>query len=306
MLTRLTHKLTTFALVLCALTLCSLSALAQDPNDLRPGSVLFFGRYTSSAANPASEDTQINITNTNQNTGVAVHLFLIDGATCSVADSFVFLTQSQTGYFLASDFDPGIRGHIIAVATDGKPTQHNFLLGVAFIRESNGQFAEIPAVAVNKRVAGEVDDGPDATASMVFDGGNTANSYDRLPAMVAVSAFNSQVTDTTTVAMYYPPANLLIGDNSTISLFGLMYNDLEASRSFTTRIGCYTQFALTSLRILNGINTFIPRGSTGWVKFSGSRPLLGVVLNRGPLSNGGRNLSVLSLFPSYTITVPAF
>lgn len=308
MFTRLTHKLTALALVLCAFALCSLTALAQDPNDIRPGSVLFFNRYTSSAANPASEDTQINITNTDPNRSINVHLFLVDGSSCSVADSYVTLTQSQTAYFLASDFDPGVRGYIVAVASaGGLPTQHNALLGTAYIREADGRVADIPAVTVNKRVAGPVDQGVDATASMVFDGGNTPNSYDKLPGMVAISTFNSQTTDSTIFALYYPSRNLLTGEASSVSIFGIMYNDLEQSRSLTFNINCYTQVALTSLRVLNGINNFVPRGSTGWLKMSAtSRPLLGVVLNKGQIFNGGRNLSTISLFNTYTITVPAF
>lgn len=308
MITRLIHKLTTLALVLCALTLCSLTALAQDPNDLRPGSVLFFSRYTSNASNPASEDTQINITNTDPNRSIAIHVYMIDGSSCSVADSYVTLTQSQTTYFLASDFDPGTKGYIIAVASSGGlPTQHNALLGTAYIREADGRLADIPAVAVTKKLTGMIDPGVDATATMTFDGGNTANSYDKLPGTVAISTFNSQTTDNTIFALYSPAANLLTGENPSISIFGLMYNDLEQSRSLTFKIGCYTQVALTSLRVLNGINNFIPRGSTGWMKMNATgRPLLGVVLSKGPMFNGGRNLSTISLFNSYNITVPVF
>ncbi len=308
MITRLIHKLTTLALVLCALALCSLTALAQDPNDLRPGSVLFFSRYTSNASNPAAEDTQINLTNTDPNRSIAVHIYMIDGSSCSVADSYVTLTQSQTTYFLASDFDPGTRGYIIAVASSGGlPTQHNALLGVAYIREADGRLADIPAVAVTKRLAGTIDPGVDATATMTFDGGNTANSYDKLPATVAISTFNSQTTDSTIFTLYSPAGNLLTGENPSINIFGLMYNDLEQSRSLTFRINCYTQVALTSLRVLSGINNFIPRGSVGWMKLNATgRPLLGVVLNKGPMFNGGRNLSTISLFNSYSITVPVF
>ncbi|HZS10261.1 MAG TPA: hypothetical protein VFD58_35865 [Blastocatellia bacterium] len=310
MITQLAHKLTTLALVFCALALLGLPALAQDfPNDIRPGSVLFFNRYTSSASNPSAEDTQINITNTDPSRTIDVHLFLVDGSSCSVADSIITLTGSQTTCFLTSDLDPGTKGYIVAVATAGGfPTQFNFLLGTAYIRESDGRLADLPAVTIRKTQPGTVSDPGDGVANMVFDGGATANSYDKLPGTVAISAFNSQTTDSTIFALYSPAANLLTGENPSISIFALMFNQLEVSRSLTFRIGCYTTTALTSLRVLNGLNTFIPRGSCGWMKMNATngRPLLGMVQSKGPIFNGGRNLSVLTLAPAYTITVPAF
>lgn len=308
MFTRLPHTLTSLALILCAVVLCSLAAVAQDPNDLKPGSVLFFNRYTSSASNPAAEDTQINITNTNQSLSIDVHLFLVDGSSCSVADSYVSLTGSQTTYFLASDFDPGVKGYIVAVATaGGLPVQHDFLLGVAYIRESDGRFTDLPAVTLKKKLAGTVTDPGDGSAVITFDGGAGANSYDKLPGTVAISAFNSQTTDSTIFAVYSPANDLRTGENPTVSIFGLMFNQLEASRSLTFRANCYTTFTLKSLRVLSGIDNFIPRGSNGWLKMSStSRPLLGMTHSKGPVFNGGRNLSVLTLYPTFSITVPAF
>lgn len=308
MFTRHSHKLTTLLLILCAVAAGSLTTLAQDPNDIRPGSVLFFNRYTSSAANPAAEDTQINLTNTHPTQTINVHIFMVDSSSCSVADSFVTLTGSQTAYFLASDFDPGVRGYIIAVASDGGlPTQHNYLLGTAYLREADGRLADIPAVTVNKVQPGPIDQGVDATASMVFNGANTANSYDKLPGTVAISTFNSQVTDSTIFALYSPASNLLTGSSSGTSIFAIMYNDVEASRSLTFNIGCYSTLTLRQLRVLTGLDNFIPIGRTGWMKMSSSsRPLLGIVHNKGPLFNGGRNLSTVTLFNSYSITVPVF
>ncbi len=308
MFTRLPHKLTSLALISSAVVLCSLAALAQDPSDLKPGSVLFFNRYTSSASNPAAEDTQINITNTNQSLSINVHLFLIDGSSCSVADSYVSLTGSQTTYFLASDFDPGTKGYIVAVATaGGLPVQHDFLLGVAYIRESDGRLADLPAVALKKKLAGTVNDPGNGSAVLTFDGGAGANSYDKLPGTVAISAFNSQTTDSTIFALYSPANDLLTGENPSVSVFGIMYNQLEASRSLNIRAGCYSTISLKSLRVLNGIDNFIPRGSSGWLRMSSnSRPLLGMTQTKGLIFNGGRNLSCLTLFPSFSITVPAF
>ncbi len=64
-------------LVLTVLALCSASALAQgsEPNDMKPGSILFFNKYTSNPTNPQAQDTQISITNTNQTLSASVHMF---------------------------------------------------------------------------------------------------------------------------------------------------------------------------------------------------------------------------------------
>lgn len=306
---QISHKLTTIALMACVLMLFTVTALAQgpDPNDLKPGSVLFFNRYTSSSSNPSAHDTQINITNVSATQKIDVHMFFVDGSTCSVADSYLSLTQSQTSSFLASDFDPGTTGYLVIVASSGGlPTQFNNLLGTAYIRESDGKLADIPAVAIQKIAPGTtgIVQNDNGSATMKFDGA----VYGQLPAMVAVSAFNSQTTDNTSVSLYSPANSLMIGESPSISIFALMYNDVEVSRSITLRISCYTTFTIKSLRVLSGLDNFIPRGRTGWMKMSAtsSRPLLGVVMNRGPAFNGGRNLSVLSLLNSYEIAVPAF
>lgn len=280
--------------------LCSLTAAAQEPNDMKTGSVLFFNLYTSNAADPGREDTQINITNTNSSSGVAVHLFAVDGSTCSVADSFLFLTQSQTTHFFASDFDPGVRGYLVAIAYSGNtPAQFNFLTGTAYIHLADGRMADLPAVAVARRGGGITDNG-DGSVNLPFDG----VTYERLPGTVALSNFNSQVTDSTSMFIS-SPRNLFVGEAPSISIFTLVFNELERSASTSFRIGCFSEVPLTSLRVVPGpITSFVPAGQVGWVRMSASRPLLGASLSRGPNFAGGRNLTTLSLFSSWTIIVP--
>ncbi|MEK7829696.1 MAG: DUF11 domain-containing protein, partial [Acidobacteriota bacterium] len=84
----------------------------SEISDDKPGSILFYGIYTSAAAsNDPQNNARVSLTNTNPQLGVAVHLFFVDGATCSVADAFVCLTPNQTASFLMSDIDPGITGY---------------------------------------------------------------------------------------------------------------------------------------------------------------------------------------------------
>src|SRR5215813_8752674 len=148
------------ALTIGALILFSSIALAQTypigPSHLsgmKPGSVLFYNKYTSNPGNPDQGDTQINITNTNQTADSDIHLFLVDGATCSVADSFIRL------------------------------------IGDEYTRESDNRVANLAAVSVARVSSADVLPDVDGTASLIFNG----TEYERLPASVALSSFNSQV-----------------------------------------------------------------------------------------------------------------
>src|SRR5262245_42492247 len=98
---RTSHTLTHALLALLALFVMASAARAADPgliytadneiSDQKAGSVLIYNIYTSNPANLAGQDTTINITNTNTETTAYVHLFLVDGATCTPTDLFICL-----------------------------------------------------------------------------------------------------------------------------------------------------------------------------------------------------------------------
>ena len=304
------HNLMTFAFAICAAVAFSTPASAQYPignshlSDMKPGSVLFFNRYTSNANNPQQGDTQINITNTSQNEAVSIHLFLVDGSSCSIADAIISLTANGTTSFLMSDFDPGVQGYIVAVAVADGPTRFNFLIGDEYIKESDGRTANLGAVAFAKRSPGSVIATDEGTATLFFNDVD----YERLPASVALSSFNSQTTDNTLVHLYSPSSNLVIGAPTTATVFTLVYDDAERPFSTTVSTVCYRTFTLSTLRVSGGsVNAIIPAGRTGWIRFAGGgRPLLGASIQRGPVFVGGHNLHALTLLSSYAITVPSF
>lgn len=280
-------------------------AVAQSSlSDLKPSSVLFFNKYISNPSAPQQQDTQINVTNVNPDQGINVHMFMVDGSTCSIADFYLGLSQNQTASFLASDFDPGVQGYIVAVAVSGGPTQFNYLIGDELIREFDGKVANLQAVGFSKITPGDVIPNGDGTATLLFNG----VEYDQFPVVLGASSFNSQVTHSTTIALYSPMSNLMVGNPTSTTVFTLVFDDNEVPHSTNIRVPCYLQAPLTSLRVTGGsINAIVPAGATGWLKLNAiSRPLLGAILTRGPVFNGGHNLHPITYLATYAITVPAF
>jgi hypothetical protein len=244
------------------------------------------------------------MTNTHQTLDISIHLFLVDGSSCSVADFFINLTPNQTATFLMSDLDPGVTGYIVGVATDGGPTQFNWLIGSESIRETDGRLATLQAIGVAKVSPGGVASGGEGTATLSFNG----TEYERLPSSVGLDSFNSQVTDSTQVNLFVPASNLLSGiPDSTTRVFLLVYDDVEQPLSSSVSVACYNTFNIGTLRVPGGINNKVPAGRTGWIRFEASgRPILGFAQTRGPVFNGGHNLHVLKLLANYEITVPSF
>ena len=299
------NSIKTAAVVAVLTCLCGLvQAQGSGISDVKPGSILFFNKYTSNPSTPQLQDTQINITNVNTDSGINIHMFFVDGSTCSVSDFFLGLSENQTASFLASDYDPGVQGYIVGVAVAGGPTQFNYLIGDLLIRELDGKLANLAAVGVEKLSPGSEPDLGNGTAALIFDG----TMYDRLPVVAAASSFNSQVTHSTNLALYSPTANLMIGGPNNITVFTLVFDDSENPFSTTIRVPCFTQFPLISLRVAGGsINNVVPVGATGWIKLNAiNRPLLGAILTRGPVFNGGHNLHGIAFLPIYTIVVPNF
>jgi hypothetical protein len=287
-----------------ALACLSSAAMAQI-NDLEPSSILFFNKYLSNPSAPQLQDTQINITNVNPNEGINIHMFMVDGSTCSVADFYLGLSQNQTGSFLASDFDPGTQGYIVGVAVSGgSPIQFNYLIGDEQIRELDGKLANLQAVGVSRLTPDSVNPNPDGTASLFFDG----VEYNRLPVVLGASSFNSQVTHSSNLVIYSPTDNLMVGNPVSTNIFTLVYDDNETPHSTNIRVTCFLQTPLTSLRLTGGsINTIVPSGATGWLKMNAvSRPILGAILTKGPVFNGGHNLHPITYLNSYAIRIPAF
>ncbi len=260
----------TLAVIAIWLCIISQSASAQNTNDQKAGSVLFYNIYTSRTVNTAGVDTRLSITNTSPNTGINIHFYFVDAFTCHVADAVMFLTPSQTASFQASDMDPDVSGYIVAVAVDrdGLPTQHNFLIGSEAVKQTLGptitsthsyHLGAQAFVKVNNQVPALLPDGSSTT--LVFDGGASASSYEQLPSEVTLDNFESQLTADTRLILYSPSSSFYGPGSFGGQLFIVYYDDME--RPFSAAIGlvCWLQ---TRLNIIRNLSLHVGVGQSGW------------------------------------------
>ncbi len=338
---RTSHKLPQW-LFSCALFIllsasATLDAWAADPgipfpssaasSDQKTGSLLVYNIYTSGSTNFTSQNSRLALTNTSDVLGVAVHLFFVDGATCSVADSYVCLTANQTINFLASDLDPGVTGYLIALAVNaqGCPVRHNFLVGDLYVKFSSGHSGNLGAEAF----AAQYDtftgcNATSSTASLVFDVPGVANSYNPLPRTVATDNLPDLSSNNSTMLIVNRiGGNLATGASTLGAIAGLLYDDGENGFSFTFTSGaCQFRSTLSNTfpRTAPRFETIIPAGRSGWIKLYADNTaagLLGATINHNSNStiaanafNGARNLHHLTYNNSgsgtVSLTIPVF
>jgi uncharacterized repeat protein (TIGR01451 family) len=291
---------------------------SSEVSDVKAGSVLVYNFYTSSGSDN-SQDTRFNLTNTSQSSPVAVHLFFVDGSTCSVADMFVCLTQNQTTSFLASDLDPGTTGYVIAIAVDcdtGCPIYYNCLIGDSFIKMSSGHKANLGAEAISAQTTNPAAcDENSSLATLRFDGVR----YGRLPRALALANIPSRADGNDTMLILNRIGGDLLGSAATLTnIFGIFYDDTENSVSFgfNPRM-CQFRSSITNNfpRIAPRFEQFVPAGRTGWFKLYAvdDQAILGAAINfdrNGEGSSGvfneGHNLHKLTLTSGATLVVPIF
>ncbi|MBK6798621.1 MAG: DUF11 domain-containing protein [Acidobacteria bacterium] len=203
-------------------------------SDQKAGSILIYPIYTSDPTNPHSQNTRINLTNTDPSRSVGVHLFFIDGTSCSVSDFTICLTAQQTTTFLASDIDPGITGYVIAVAVnnEGCPILFNQLIGDEYVKFTSGHKANLGAEAISALP------GLLTTKCNLNSGAITLNfdgaMYNQLPRVLAVDNITSKGDGNDMMLIVDRiGGNLATGTSTVGTLFGLLYDDLEVGASFS-------------------------------------------------------------------------
>lgn len=289
-------------------------------NDQKAGSVLIYNLYTSSQASPNEQNTRIAMTNTHPGLFVFVHLFFVDGRTCSVADQFLCLTQGQTTSFLASDIDPGTTGYLIAVAVDGMtgcPIEFNHLIGEANIKFSSGHAASLLAEAV-ARIPGQggiACNDLSVTTPLIFSG--TPGNYEPLPRVLASSSVLDIASGNEQLLVVNGIGGNLFGSASGApEIFGQVFNDAERGASFSQQPnGCQLIGILSDSfpRTTPPLSTHIPANTVGWMKFwaTSERAITGAIINFNPNAdtavnafNQGRNLHKLTYLTTAGLNIP--
>lgn len=319
---RTTHNLINRLFLLALMSLVSLTAWAAEPgisfpntsavNDQKPGSLLIYNVYSSSSTEPQYLNTRVSLTNTNGTSQSFVHLFFVDGSSCSVADSYVCLTPFQTVTFLMSDVDPGVTGYLVALAVDGAtgcPRSFNYLIGDEFCKLPSGHFGNLAAEAFAAQYDGiAACDGNSPTATLFFDASGRLGSYNMLPRTLAADNLADRATGNSNLLVINRiGGNLSIAGLSLGRLFGLLYDDAEAAYSFNVNLGtCQLRNELNNdfPRTAPRYETIIPAGRSGWLKIyttDTNGGILGAVFNCHPETgsvanafNGGHNLHKLT------------
>jgi len=283
----------------------------------RPGSVLIFPIYTSSATSTLSQNTRLALTNVDPSRAVNLHLFFIDSVSCQVSDMFLCLTANQTTSFMASDIDPGTTGFIVAVAIDGQgcPINFNQLIGDEYVKFISGHAANLGAEAVPAIAGGLLTcPGESPEAVLKFDG----ISYAPLPRVVATSSFPSRSDGNETMLILNRiGGNLVSGGTTSSGMTSLVYNDTEEGFSFTFNLSCqYRGSVWVSTRALPRFEDVVPSGRSGWARYYSTNfeeAFLGATINfnhnlgaQASAFNAGRNLHKLSFTTSAAYTIPVF
>ncbi|MBS1789356.1 MAG: DUF11 domain-containing protein [Acidobacteria bacterium] len=308
----------------------------QPPSDSKPGSVLFGGVFASGASGGPGGDpgnnTAVSLTNVHPSLGVVVHLFFVDGSTCSVADSFICLTPNQTTRFLMSDMDPGVVGYMMAMAVDGPPgtagghntgcpISFNYLIGSAKIKMTNSPRRE--ADLASESCASEFGsplpgcDPNNPIAEIPFDG--SPNGFNKLPLVLAASNIASRADGNDTMLILARiDGNWGTGLKPLGNIFGILYDDAETAYSFSFNVGaCLFRSILSNTfpRTAPRFEQVIPAGRSGWMKLwsADGAAIMGAIINRNDNTNslpnafdGGHNLHVLRLNERVVVTVPVF
>jgi len=283
-------------------------------SNTKAGSALFFHKYTSDNSNPSGVNTIISLTNTNPRDGVTARVFFVRD--CTVISQYINLAANQTRALLASAEDPGKTGYVVAVAvnTQGIPTQFNWLIGAASLRDAQGHEAAYNAVGVAKRTGGPVSSVAGAVAEMKFDDAE----YDRLPQRIALDNIQSQDASgsRTDVTVYSPLPDLSGAGAQTTRITATAYEQNGTPHPSVVDTPCGLTTQAGAIWTNPPLNSYITTNNPGWGSFAATTvdntpvPLLGLSLTDGASSqasgaqHNARHMQVLSRLDAFSMKLP--
>ncbi len=279
----------------------------------KPGSLLFFPKYTSDDASPSTVNTLLTITNTNPRDAVSVRVFFVHD--CIVEDVFITLVANQSRTLTAGKESSGQTGYAFAAAvnSEGLPTQFNWLIGAANLRDGRGHEAGYNAFAVAKRSAGPVrfNDGRGA-ADIVFDD----SDYDRLPKRIAIDSLQNQdeaagPAVNTDVAIFSPMRDLSVPPADPFKLVATAYDSAGKAYPEDSEFTCALFAGVTQLWTTAPFDSIISANRPGWAGFTAQLgaaavPVLGLSLTDGASSamHNARVMQTLEWLESFRMTIP--
>jgi hypothetical protein len=282
------------------------------PGDAKVGSVLFFNLYASDIARPGQENSMINITNTNEEKSVIVRVFFVDSVSCRPVDTFICLPAGHHRNLLASDYDPGNKGYVVAIAVgaDGHPVKFNHLIGSNNVKLKTGHQAHLAAIGFSALADSPgVYDEFEETSTLNFNG----LKYDFSPRVLTISNFASPADANTILVVNRFGGNLT--KTQPVGTFGglsaVFYNDVERAWNVGLNGGvCQSRNELKDgyPRVMPRFSQILTTGRTGWMRFSAGdgAGIVGATLTYNPntLRNGGSNLQQVAMMDRESYVIP--
>lgn len=281
----------------------------------KPGSLLFFQKFTSDASKPNDVNTLLTITNTNPRDPVTVRLFFV--ADCTAQDLVLTLVANQSRTFIASKDVPNKTGYVAAFAVNsqGLPTQFNWLIGSASLRDAAGHEASYNAFAVAKRSAGPVHfNDAGASADIIFND----TEYDRLPKLAAIDNLQNQdpvsgPSFKTNVSVFSPLNDLTGTPANAIQLLATIHDATGAAVVQQIDAACGLNAGVEQVWTTPPFNSLITANRPGWATFAAKNndnaplPIIGLSLTDGANTtlHNARTMQALERLDSFRITVPA-
>lgn len=324
------RSISQFFMFVAFAVLSTSSVLAQTIPDSAPisdqkaGSVLIFNYYGSSGSGSidhATENTRISITNTHLQQAATMSLFFIDPVG-GVLDSYICLAPNQTGSFLMTDVDPGVKGYIVAVSVDatGRPNKFNYFTGSEYIKMASGYQATVNAETISALkedpTLSDIGIQSGIAATLKFDGVH----YNKVPGALVLDYVPAIGDGCKTMVIVNQLGGSLLNGGKPDDLGGITGTVYDAvTKAYFWQAGvnsCQLRKVIANDFPQTGPNmsAVIQPGLYGWMKFWPLTPNKGVTglvlyLNTSTAApndsrfNGGRNLHHMTLTTD-ELTIP--